>query len=750
MRARLRATPGRVGAAAAIAAALCAALWLVSPAAAQEPSAGAELTAAADTDPAEIARRSAALADERAAAERGRRAASDAAERAHVEEVLDRLGTLEGLLRKEAQLAAAPAEVSASEAAGEESAAAPASVFELNRLEEEAVGLEAKLDRRSEVLEARTEALAAAKQKLASAERLRREARAAAEEAEPAGKAAAERALALRQLESRIARERVSLRTLELAEVRRAGDPSAARKDLEERIDRLREVLSRGEGDPSDGLAALTERQRALRLEREAAERRLASAELRLDAAQQRFARQLDPPPELLEQVEALRAQRDLVHQEIELIDARAERLGAQRTLWRQWSALLRGEGTREEIEAWRQALEERTNALEQSALEREDRQADLEARQRDLQARLARRPDGDRLRPVLEEQQAALSRLLEAERSEGAEVAADLRLAERVDDELGERTGEIDLLEYAGDAVRSVRSLWSYEITSIDDAPITVGSLVLALLLASVGLWASRLGSAFVGRLATRRLRLDTGAADALQTLSFYVLLVSFTLLALRAVHFPLTAFTVLGGALAIGLGFGSQNVMNNFISGLIIMLERPIRSGDVIEVNDDHGTVERIGARSTQIRSMDGRHIVVPNSSFLQNNVVNWTLSDDLIRTSVLVGVVYGSPTRLVRDLILRVVEEEAQILKRPEPTIIFDEFGDNSLNFEVFFWVRARTPMGMRKIQSDVRFRIDDLFREHGLVIAFPQRDVHLDSVSPIQVRLVEEGSGTREPD
>jgi len=175
--------------------------------------------------------------------------------------------------------------------------------------------------------------------------------------------------------------------------------------------------------------------------------------------------------------------------------------------------------------------------------------------------------------------------------------------------------------------------------------------------------------------------------------------------------------------------------------------MLERPVRAGDLVEVDTNHGTIERIGGRSTQIRSTDGRYIVVPNSFFLENNVVNWTLSDDLIRTSVSVGVIYGSPTRLVEQLIKRVVDEDDQVLRNPEPIILFSEFGDNSLNFEVHFWVRARAPMQMRKVQSRMRFRIDDLFREHGLVIAFPQRDVHLDSVSPLEVRVV--GADRGEP-
>jgi small-conductance mechanosensitive channel len=215
--------------------------------------------------------------------------------------------------------------------------------------------------------------------------------------------------------------------------------------------------------------------------------------------------------------------------------------------------------------------------------------------------------------------------------------------------------------------------------------------------------------------------------------------MLAGFTLLALRAVHFPLTAFTFLGGALAIGIGFGSQNVMNNFISGLILMLERPVRAQDVVEVDGSHGVIQKIGPRSTQIRATDGRHIVVPNSFFLESNVVNWTLSDELIRTKVSVGVSYGSPTRLVQQLIEEVIKQEPLALSTPAPKVIFDAFGDNSLNFDVYFWVEARSPMSVASVQSKVRFRIDDVFREHHLVIAFPQRDVHLDASAPIEVRV-----------
>lgn len=190
-----------------------------------------------------------------------------------------------------------------------------------------------------------------------------------------------------------------------------------------------------------------------------------------------------------------------------------------------------------------------------------------------------------------------------------------------------------------------------------------------------------------------------------------------------------PLAAFAFVSGAVAIGFGFGAQNIINNFISGWILMWERPIKIGDFLELGEVRGTVESINTRSTRIRRVDGVHLLIPNSQLLENTVTNWTLVDDLVRTAVRVGVAYDSDVRLTETLMYRVAEEHPNVLKTPEPMVIFDNFGDSSLEFELNFWVHSTAERGLRLIRSDLRFKIDALFREHGLVIAFPQRDVHL---------------------
>ena len=596
-----------------------------------------------------------------------------------------------------------------------------------------------RANEREALLEAARDALAAAKHGLDEADRQRRRARAQLAEAEAGETLEAQRTLELRELASRAAQEEVYLRRTEVRALQQAEDGGAG-AELERQIEVMRDALESGKGTPAAGSNPLIEREGRLVRRRKAFERRLETVEFALEATQGRYLKRADPSAELLAEVEALTAQRDLLREHAALTEGRLARQAQQREIWSYWDALVRGQAPRAELAAWESTTERQLATLAEEEREIATRVSELERSVGRVEGELSSAPEGSTLHQTLSEQLETVSRVLDEQRTDGTAASADRRVAERVLANIHDQAELLGWREAAAEVVGTARDVWNYEITTVDDASITIGSVVLAILLFTIGLWAARRGSSLVAHATRRRFELDPGAANALQTLSFYALLVSFTLLALRAVHFPLTAFTVLGGALAIGVGFGSQNVMNNFISGLILMLERPVRAHDVVEVDGNHGTIEKIGARSTQIRSVDGRHIIVPNSFFLESNVVNWTLSDDLIRTKVSVGVIYGSPTRLVEQLMRRVIEEDEQILRSPGPAVVFEEFGDNALNFDIYFWVKARSPMEVRIVQSRVRFHIDELFREHELVIAFPQRDVHLDSAIPLEVRVL----------
>ena len=717
-----------------------------APAAAQEPAAAtvAPSPAVDPLTPAEIQKRRDALGGEVAALATDLAALPDpSAERDTVAEVRRRLLALDELLRQEQTLAEAAAARGAKTASETSPTPHPLSPFALNELLEKQLSAEGRLTARSADLAGARDALAAAKEHLEESKRGRRAARQALQAAaDPAAHVDLERSHQLAEVAVRAATERVNLSTLELhAAQRKLASTENKLRDLAAAIEQMRADLRQKPADSAAGLAELTRREGDLRREREALQRALATAELRLDAAQRRFAKVAEPPNDLLEEVELLTLRRDVQRQEIAALDAQVERMTAQRDDWERWERVLRNRATRQDLRDWQEAAEEKIESIQREELQRQGRSADIRQQLEDIDTRLAALPENTKARRFVEERRALLSRLLDLQAADDRDLAANRRIAERLVAELRDRRGHFDVVDYAQRTLAALRAGWRYELTSVEEDPITLGSLITALLLAVVGFLVSRRIADAVGRLASERFHLDRGAAAALQTLAFYVFLASFTLLALRAVSFPLTAFTVLGGALAIGVGFGSQNVMNNFISGLILMLERPIRALDLVEIDGNHGTVEQIGARSTQIRSTDGRHIIVPNSFFLESNVVNWTLSDDLIRALVRVGVVYGSPTRLVERLIHEIVVANQSVLKSPQPLVIFEDFGDSALIFDAYFWVRARNPTQVRKVQSDVRFRIDEVFREHGLVIAFPQRDVHVDTTAPLEIRLVD---------
>lgn len=284
------------------------------------------------------------------------------------------------------------------------------------------------------------------------------------------------------------------------------------------------------------------------------------------------------------------------------------------------------------------------------------------------------------------------------------------------------------------------IRTFLNYVLaTAPSGQDITVGKIVAVLLLLIFGYLGSRALGYFLGRrLAATRLGPDE--IHILKRVTFFGLIVIVVMMALGLLGIPLTAFAFATGAIAIGVGFGAQNIINNFISGWILMAERPIRIGDYIEIDSTYGAVESIGNRSTRIRRADGVHLLVPNSVLLERTVVNWTLIDMEVRTTVRVGVAYGSPVGKVADLILQAVTEQAEVKKEPKPGVVFEDFGDSSLVFDAYFWCDVSGEKFLRDIRSAIRFRICELFEQNGIVIAFPQRDVHLDVGAPVKIQMV----------
>ncbi len=225
-------------------------------------------------------------------------------------------------------------------------------------------------------------------------------------------------------------------------------------------------------------------------------------------------------------------------------------------------------------------------------------------------------------------------------------------------------------------------------------------------------------------------RTKLDVGARQAVGSITRYLLLLVGLLIILQTVGINLTTLNVIAGAVGIGVGFGLQNIASNFISGLIILFERPIKVGDRIVVGDVEGDVTEIGARSTTVVTNNRIAIIVPNSMFISEPVINWKYTDPRVRFEIPVGVAYGSDVRLVERLLLEVAKENADVLEDPPPDVCFSEFGDSSLNFVLRVWNQSHVHRKL-VLYSALNFAIYDKFKEHGVEIPFPQRDLHIRS-------------------
>jgi small-conductance mechanosensitive channel len=221
----------------------------------------------------------------------------------------------------------------------------------------------------------------------------------------------------------------------------------------------------------------------------------------------------------------------------------------------------------------------------------------------------------------------------------------------------------------------------------------------------------------------------MDAGMQYLVSRIAGYLVLVLGLLVALQTAGLNLSSLTVLAGALGVGIGFGLQNIVHNFVSGLILMGERSIQIGDRVDVGGVLGRVTRIGARATAIQTNDNISIIVPNSEFVSNRVVNWSLEGDKnVRLRVPVGVSYKSDPHRVKDLLLQVASANPHVLKEPAPQVVFREFGDSALNFELRIWTADMTHRpGFLK--SELNFAIWEVFKTHRIEIPFPQRDLHI---------------------
>jgi potassium efflux system protein len=255
------------------------------------------------------------------------------------------------------------------------------------------------------------------------------------------------------------------------------------------------------------------------------------------------------------------------------------------------------------------------------------------------------------------------------------------------------------------------------------------VSALDLLLLpLAAFALWLLVNGATQLLRVSLlRAIGLENGSEETIAGLLRYGLLFLAVLIALQAAGVDVRGLAIAGGVLGVGIGFGLQNLANNFVSGVVIGLERPIRPGDVVRVGDHFGTIVKIGARSTALRTLDRVTILVPNSRFLESEVVNWSHGDPVSRVHVPIGVDYGSDVAAVRTALFAAARSHPAVLREPRPQVQLRSFGGSALDFELLVW--TRDPRNQLTLISDLNYRIAAELERHGVRVPFPQLDLHI---------------------
>ena len=270
------------------------------------------------------------------------------------------------------------------------------------------------------------------------------------------------------------------------------------------------------------------------------------------------------------------------------------------------------------------------------------------------------------------------------------------------------------------------VGSMLSTKIT-LGTATFSMGSVLLFFFIIWLSVIISDMIKAILEDDVLNRVSLKKGVPRMISVVVRFSLISVGIFLAVSAIGMPLNQLTIIISAFSVGIGFGLQNVVNNFVSGIVLLFERPVQIGDTVEVNNLIGSVKSMGIRSSNIRTFDGAEVIVPNANLISSEVINWTLSDKKRRIEIFSGVAYGSDVYQVKEILLGILNHHPDILKEPEPLVLFNDLGESSLDFRLLFWTDNYDKWII--IKSEVIFKIHDALKEAKITIPFPQRDLHI---------------------
>jgi small-conductance mechanosensitive channel len=272
-----------------------------------------------------------------------------------------------------------------------------------------------------------------------------------------------------------------------------------------------------------------------------------------------------------------------------------------------------------------------------------------------------------------------------------------------------------------------SLDKLMQYKILELDNIQISIGHLILVVLIFFIVFGTLGLIKRILKK-AVAKGKLEAGNLYSIYQIIKYFVLILYSLIALQTIGFNLTVLLAGSAALLVGLGLGIQQLFNDYASGIIMLFERNVKLGDIMELEDSTvGKVIFIGLRTSKIETRDNIVLIIPNHKFINENIINWSHIEADTRFDLKVGVAYGSDVNLVKNILLSCANSHSEINKTPEPMVLFKDFGDSSLDFSLLFWTKKTWLI--EPIRSDLRFAIDKAFRENGVEIPFPQTDVHI---------------------
>ena len=291
------------------------------------------------------------------------------------------------------------------------------------------------------------------------------------------------------------------------------------------------------------------------------------------------------------------------------------------------------------------------------------------------------------------------------------------------------------------------MQNILDYSLFRIGQTQVTLASLLLTLAILAVTWLAARLLRKLVAEKLLGRTQVDPGVRYALGRVTSYIVWVLGLIVALQPLGINATTLAVFGGAIGVGIGFGLQDIAKNFIAGLILLIERPIKVGDRIEIGKVVGDVAEIRARATLVRTNDDIYLIVPNARFITDTVTNWSYRSPRVRFHFPVSVAGGSQPKAVEEALLEAAARNAHVLKEPAPTVLFTAFGESSLDFELACWTAVMLHR-RSALRSEMNFALHEALTARGIELPFPQRDIHIRSAEGLESLWKESGSAAVE--